>query len=292
MIGSILCSGCTQEYNLHHPIILDEATDFFNKHGVSDFTLDTCRLWGWRCRAKLAVRGSSTDPLIGLYQEGTHNVVDIPDCKDFKQSKDLKKTDGTNRQRITGITKLEDANDARGKSSDKCTLILREGDSVKALAMAGISVVGRNYYGVFLLRGLDVVRTDRTLVFYVKQEKLSKLWDILAVYAWFDIDVGYCQGFHFLSKSFLKEVPSVSCYVVCFVNKNGNGSEEMGIPYDDVSGGATTTAVTVTTMKQELCNGREGENRVLWGFPWQIGGDGNVVGDLVDSGRESWNGRN
>ncbi|KAI7983684.1 Dof zinc finger protein DOF5.3 [Camellia lanceoleosa] len=71
---------------------------------------------------------------------------------------------------------------------------------------------------------------------------------------------------------------------------NGNGSEEIGIPYEDVSGGATTTAVTVTTMKQELCNGREGENRVLWGFPWQIGGDGNMVGDLVDSGRESWNG--
>ncbi|KAK6132901.1 hypothetical protein DH2020_033381 [Rehmannia glutinosa] len=42
--------------------------------------------------------------------------------------------------------------------------------------------------------GLDVVRTDRTLVFYEKQENLSKLWDILAVYSWFDLDVGYCQG--------------------------------------------------------------------------------------------------
>ncbi|KAK9154871.1 hypothetical protein Sjap_002351 [Stephania japonica] len=72
---------------------------------------------------------------------------------DFKQSKDLKKTDGAKRQRITGITKLEDANDAGGKNSDKCTLILTEGDSAKALAMAGISVVGRNYYGVFPLRG-------------------------------------------------------------------------------------------------------------------------------------------
>lgn len=37
--------------------------------------------WGWRCRAKLAVRGSSTNPLIGLYEEGTHNVIDIPECK-------------------------------------------------------------------------------------------------------------------------------------------------------------------------------------------------------------------
>ena len=42
--------------------------------------------------------------------------------------------------------------------------------------------------------GLDVVRTDRTLVFYEKQEHLSKLWDVLAVYAWIDTDVGYCQG--------------------------------------------------------------------------------------------------
>ncbi|KAH0986868.1 hypothetical protein GBA52_014267 [Prunus armeniaca] len=42
--------------------------------------------------------------------------------------------------------------------------------------------------------GLDVVRTDRTLVFYEKQEHLSKLWDILAVYAWIDTDVGYCQA--------------------------------------------------------------------------------------------------
>ncbi|GMJ10295.1 hypothetical protein like AT4G27100 [Hibiscus trionum] len=42
--------------------------------------------------------------------------------------------------------------------------------------------------------GLDVKRTDRDLVFYEKQENLSKLWDILSVYAWIDIDVGYCQG--------------------------------------------------------------------------------------------------
>lgn len=44
------------------------------------------------------------------------------------------------------------------------------------------------------LSGLDVIRTDRTLVFYEKQENLSKLWDILSVYAWIDTDVGYCQG--------------------------------------------------------------------------------------------------
>ncbi|KHG11117.1 TBC1 domain family member 15 [Gossypium arboreum] len=42
--------------------------------------------------------------------------------------------------------------------------------------------------------GLYVKRTDRTLLFYDKPENLSKLQDILSVYAWIDIDVGYCQG--------------------------------------------------------------------------------------------------
>ncbi|XP_010554104.1 PREDICTED: uncharacterized protein LOC104823976 [Tarenaya hassleriana] len=75
------CSGCTHEFNLHRPVIVDEASDFFKRVGVDDFTFDSCRLWGWRCRAKLAVRGSSGNALIGLYQEGTHTVVDIPQCK-------------------------------------------------------------------------------------------------------------------------------------------------------------------------------------------------------------------
>ncbi|XP_020112551.1 TBC1 domain family member 15-like [Ananas comosus] len=42
--------------------------------------------------------------------------------------------------------------------------------------------------------GLDVVRTDRALVYYESQENQAKLWDILAVYSWVDKDIGYCQG--------------------------------------------------------------------------------------------------
>ncbi|KZV57689.1 hypothetical protein F511_03149 [Dorcoceras hygrometricum] len=75
------CSGCTHEYNLHQPSILGEASDFFKKIGVADFTFESRRTWGWRCRAKLAVRGTSVRPSIGLYEEGTHNVLDIPECK-------------------------------------------------------------------------------------------------------------------------------------------------------------------------------------------------------------------
>ena len=57
------------------------------------------------------------------------------------------------RARISGIAKLDDANEAGGRNSEKCTLILTEGDSAKALAVSGLSVVGRDYFGVFPLRG-------------------------------------------------------------------------------------------------------------------------------------------
>eukprot|EP00127_Corallochytrium_limacisporum_P004359 Clim_evm42s158 gene=Clim_evmTU42s158 len=57
------------------------------------------------------------------------------------------------RTRLMGIPKLDDANEAGGRNSHKCTLILTEGDSAKALAISGLSVVGRDHYGVFPLRG-------------------------------------------------------------------------------------------------------------------------------------------
>lgn len=67
--------------------------------------------------------------------------------------KALKKNDGSRKSRITGYPKLEDANKAGTKDGHKCTLILTEGDSAAALTVAGLAVVGRNYYGCYPLRG-------------------------------------------------------------------------------------------------------------------------------------------
>ena len=55
--------------------------------------------------------------------------------------------------KIKGMPKLDDANDAGTKNSLLCTLILTEGDSAKALVTAGFSVLGRDRYGVFPLKG-------------------------------------------------------------------------------------------------------------------------------------------
>ena len=45
-----------------------------------------------------------------------------------------------------------DANDAGGRHSEQCTLILTEGDSAKSLVVGGLSVAGRDKFGVFPLR--------------------------------------------------------------------------------------------------------------------------------------------
>ena len=42
--------------------------------------------------------------------------------------------------------------------------------------------------------GLDVVRTDRPLVYYENEANQAKLWNVLAIYTWVDNDIGYVQG--------------------------------------------------------------------------------------------------
>uniref|UniRef100_H3ALH9 DNA topoisomerase 2 n=1 Tax=Latimeria chalumnae TaxID=7897 RepID=H3ALH9_LATCH len=72
----------------------------------------------------------------------------------FKAQSQLnKKCSSVKHSKIKGIPKLDDANDAGSKFSHDCTLILTEGDSAKTLAVSGLSVVGRDRFGVFPLRG-------------------------------------------------------------------------------------------------------------------------------------------
>jgi DNA topoisomerase-2 len=80
-------------------------------------------------------------------------IANVLSFAKFQQEKQLKKNDGAKRNRITGIPKLEDANNAGTRKSSECTLILTEGDSAKALAVSGLTEVGRDNFGVFPLRG-------------------------------------------------------------------------------------------------------------------------------------------
>ncbi|SCU94119.1 LAFA_0F19988g1_1 [Lachancea sp. 'fantastica'] len=77
----------------------------------------------------------------------------IFEIADQNEDKALQKSDGTRKNRITDYATLEDANMAGTRQSHKCTLVLTEGLSAQSLAVAGLGVVGRDFYGCYPLRG-------------------------------------------------------------------------------------------------------------------------------------------
>jgi DNA topoisomerase-2 len=99
----------------------------------------------------------------------------------FKQRQALQKQGGTKKKRLIGISKLDDANYAGSAKSHDCTLILTEGDSAKSLAMSGLSVVGRDYYGVFPLKGKPLNVRDATHSQIMQNEELKNVTEILGL---------------------------------------------------------------------------------------------------------------
>ena len=107
-----------------------------------------------------------------LYKSG---IVDKAlSITEFYDKKKLVKTDGKKISRII-VPKLDDANLAGTKQSAECTLILTEGDSAKTMAISGLSVIGRDKYGVFPLRGKILNVKDATL------QKISDNNEITAI---------------------------------------------------------------------------------------------------------------
>ncbi|KAI0041498.1 type II DNA topoisomerase [Auriscalpium vulgare] len=102
--------------------------------------------------SKFGSRPSLSEEFLKKVQKSSI-VENVLNWAKFKADQQIKKTDGTKRNRLTGLPKLADANNAGTKNASKCTLILTEGDSAKALAVAGLGVVGRDNFGVFPLRG-------------------------------------------------------------------------------------------------------------------------------------------
>ena len=109
-------------------------------------------------------------------------VVDsIMSYAKFKQNLALKRMGGTKKTKLTGITKLDDANNAGTARSRDCTLIITEGDSAKSLAVSGLSVVGRDNYGVFPLKGKLLNVRDATHAQIMKNEEIMNLVEIMGL---------------------------------------------------------------------------------------------------------------
>ncbi len=97
--------------------------------------------------------------------------------------KTLKKSDGKRVSTIRGLPKLEDATWAGTTRSKECILILTEGDSAASLAVSGLSVVGREKYGVFPLRGKILNVRDASAAKIAENEEIKNLKRILGLEA-------------------------------------------------------------------------------------------------------------
>ena len=76
-----LCSGCSFQKNVNKVPIWKDLTSFFTKAAPHlNVPLIHKETTGWRTRAKLAVRGTTIHPEIGLFKRGTHEVIPILNC--------------------------------------------------------------------------------------------------------------------------------------------------------------------------------------------------------------------
>lgn len=105
------------------------------------------------------------------------NILAIANAQ---EKKSLQKTDGKKTNRVI-IPKLDDANKAGTKDSKLCTIIFTEGDSAKATAISGLSVVGRDTYGVFPLRGKLLNTRTATYSQLAKNEEINNIKQILGL---------------------------------------------------------------------------------------------------------------
>jgi len=131
-------------------------------------------------KSKFGSKPEISDKFIKKFSED--GIVDkVLKFAEFKDKLIDKKTNGTKVNKITGIPKLDDANWAGTKKSNICTLILTEGDSAKTMAISGLSVIGRDQYGIFPLRGKVLNVKDASIKQVSENVEITHLKKILGL---------------------------------------------------------------------------------------------------------------
>lgn len=132
-------------------------------------------------QSKFDVTAEVTDKFIKKVLKSQTLIDKIESLTKKMELKADKKTDGKKSTKIYGLPKLEDANFAGTNKSKLCTLILTEGDSAKTMALAGLSEVNRNYYGVFPLRGKLLNVKDIPVKKLIENEEIQNIKKILGL---------------------------------------------------------------------------------------------------------------
>lgn len=175
------CEGPGKKFDLKPAQLKDAVTFFVNATIVNpDFesqSKETLTTIASRFGSKFEISDKFVSKLAkegGLLEEAAAVL-------DSKLAREAKKVDGKKTASVRGIPKLEDATWAGTAKSGECTLILTEGDSAAALAIAGLAVVGRERYGVFPLRGKPLNVRDASETAKTDNAELTNIKQILGL---------------------------------------------------------------------------------------------------------------
>lgn len=170
----------------------------------------------------------------------------------FKEQQKLKGKGGKKKTKLTGIAKLDDANFAGTAKSKDCTLIITEGDSAKSLAMAGLSVVGRDYYGVFPLRGKPLNVRDAQLKQVTNNEEIKNIVDILGLkfnQAYDESNIKTLRYGHLMIMVRLASAVSLTLVALSTHHYFCWTHRPIKIPTEAISKGSSLTLSTVSVVK-------------------------------------------
>jgi DNA topoisomerase-2 len=108
-------------------------------------------------------------------------INEIVQVAQIKQMGELEKSDGKKNSNLKSLTKLDDARLAGTKRSNECRLILTEGDSAKTFAISGLSIIGRDLYGVFPLKGKILNVREATPNQLLSNEEIKNIKQIMGL---------------------------------------------------------------------------------------------------------------
>jgi len=100
---------------------------------------------------------------------------------EVKETKAVKKSDGTKSRSIKGIPKLDDANWAGTEKSKECMIIFCEGDSAKTGVISGLTSEDRNTIGVYPLKGKVMNVRGETVKKISENKEIAELKKILGL---------------------------------------------------------------------------------------------------------------
>lgn len=106
---------------------------------------------------------------------------DLIELSLMKEQLELEKELNKGVSKKVRIDKLLDANKAGTIESEKCYLMLTEGDSAKSFAVTGFAETGRDYFGAFPLKGKPLNVRDTSISKIKENDEIKKIIQILGL---------------------------------------------------------------------------------------------------------------